>query len=306
MGPRLPLLPPLHALRAFDAAARFGRFRDAAAALGLSESAVSHQVKRLETYLGVPLFERTGNSVKLTPAGRSYFHGIDPAFAQIRRATEEVRGPADIARVSVTVPGTLATSWLIPKLGSLEARHPEVSLQLITTERVLDLRREQIHLAIRYGRGPWTGMTSERLLAEQAFPVCIPGLLSGEQQQAPEKAMSSVRLIVNDTVPTEWQAWAQAHGLPAPAMRGALTLHAMDQTLGAAIEGLGMAMGRNPMVDRHLEEGRLIAPFGSSDQSGAAYFLLYPEEVELSAPVRKVARWLREIAAERTEHNDSK
>jgi LysR family glycine cleavage system transcriptional activator len=94
--------------------------------------------------------------------------------------------------------------------------------------------------------------------------------------------------------------------LPAPALRGALVLHASDQTLGAAMEGLGMAMGRSPMVDRPLEEGRLVAPFGSSDHSGAAYFLLHPEEVELSAPVRKVARWLREIAAGGTEQDHSK
>ncbi len=294
---RLPLLPPLHALRAFDAAARFGRFREAASALGLSESAISHQVKRLEDYLGVALFERTGNSVTLTPAGRSYFGEIDPAFVRIRRATEEVRGPSSIARVSITVPGTLATSWLIPKLSSLEALHPEISLQLITTERVLDLRREQINLAIRYGRGPWSGMASERLLAEQAFPVCAPGLLSDEQRRRPEEALSAVRLIVNDTVPTEWQSWAQAHGLEAPALRGVLVLHASDQALGAAVEGLGMAMGRRPMVDRLLDEGRLVAPFGSSDWSGAAYFLLYPEEVELSVPTRKVARWLRDIAS---------
>jgi LysR family glycine cleavage system transcriptional activator len=89
--------------------------------------------------------------------------------------------------------------------------------------------------------------------------------------------------------------------LPAPALRGALVLHASDQTLGAAIEGLGMAMGRSPMVHQHLEQGRLVAPFGSSDRSGAAYFLLYPEEVELPAPVRKVARWLKESAARGTE-----
>lgn len=294
---RLPLLPPLHALRAFDAAARFGRFREAASALGLSESAVSHQIKRLEAYLGVALFERSGNAVTLTPVGRSYFQEIDPAFVRIRKATEEVRGPAGTARVSLTLPGTLATSWLIPKLSRLEALHPEISLQLITTERILDLRREQINLAIRYGRGPWTGMIAERLLAEQAFPVCAPGYLSGEQLRHPETALSTVRLIINDTVPTEWQSWAQAHGLEAPELRGALVLHASDQTQGAAVEGLGMAMGRRPMVDRFLDAGLLVAPFGSSDWSGAAYFLVHPEVDEPTAPTRKVAKWLQEIAA---------
>src|SRR3712207_3303176 len=179
---RLPVLPPLHALKAFEAAAQLGRFRDAAAALSLSESAISHQVKRLEDYLGVALFARTGNAVVLTQAGRRYFEQINPAFSQIRRATEEIVGPSDLARVTLTLPGTLATFWLIPKLGDLEAKHPEISLQLITTQRVVDLRREQVNLAIRYGRGPWAGTASEHLLDEQAFPVCAPGLLDASTE----------------------------------------------------------------------------------------------------------------------------
>lgn len=293
---RLPLLPPLHALKAFDAAARSERFRDAAVALGLSESAISHQIKRLEDFLGVALFTRSGNSVALTETGRRYFEQIDPAFDKIRRATEEIKGPSDLARVSLTLPGTLATFWLIPKLGSLEARHPEISLQLVTTQRLTDLRREQINMAIRYGRGPWSGLVSEHLLDEQAFPVCAPGLLK-PAITSPADALRRLRIIVNDTALTEWQDWCAAHGLEPPAMRGAIVLHASDQTLGAALEGLGMAIGRRPLVDRWLDEGRLVAPFGSADMSGAAYFLVYPEGIELSVSARKVARWLREMAA---------
>ena len=294
---RLPVLPPLHALKAFEAAAQLGRFRDAAAALSLSESAISHQVKRLEDYLGVALFKRTGNAVALTEAGRRYFEQINPAFSQIRRATEEIVGPSDLARVTLTLPGTLATFWLIPRLGSFEARHPDISLQLITTQRLVDLRREQVNLAIRYGRGPWPGMAAEHLLDEQAFPVCAPGLLNESTKSSPAEAIRKVRLIVNDTDLTEWQDWCRAHGLDPPSMRGAIVLHASDQTLGAALEGLGMAIGRRPLVDRWLEEGRLIAPFGSADRSGAAYYLVHPEDMELPVPARKVARWLRETAA---------
>lgn len=293
---KMPALPPLHALRAFDAAARFGRFRDAAKALGLSESAVSHQVKKLEDYLSVALFERRGNAVSLTEPGRRYFEQIEPAFARIRSATEDITGPLDRARVSVTLPGTLATFWLIPKLHRLEALHPEISLQLVTTERISDLRREQIHLAIRYGRGPWSGMVAELLLDEQAFPVCRPGFVPPELVEKPGDALRKLRLIVNDTHVPEWQEWARAHGLEPPSLRGAIMLHASDQTLGAAIEGLGMAIGRRPLVDRWLDEGRLVAPFGAADLSGAAYFLAWPDDIELTVAARKVARWLHEMA----------
>jgi LysR family glycine cleavage system transcriptional activator len=291
-------LPPLHALRAFHAAAQFGRFRDAAVALGLSESAISHQVRKLEDYLGAQLFQRSGNSVALTPTGRTYFDQIDPAFAGIRKATEEIRNPNDRARVSLTLTATLATFWLIPRLNKLETLHPEISLQLINTARICDLRREQINLGIRYGKAPWSGVTAEHLLDEQAFPVCTPGYLDADWTGKPAEALRRARLIVNDTDPTEWDSWCKAHGLPAPSTRRAIVLHASDQVLEAATEGLGMAIGRRPLVDRWLNEGRLIAPFGSADLSGAAYYLVYPDDIEMPVAARKVARWLRNIAGE--------
>jgi LysR family glycine cleavage system transcriptional activator len=293
---RLLPLPPLHALRAFHAAAHFGQFREAAAALGLSESAVSHQVRKLETYLGVHLFERAGNRVSLTAAGKAYFDEIDPAFVRVRNATDTLRGPRDRTRVSLTLSGSLATMWLIPRLARLEAAHPDVSLQLTTTVRLCDLRKEQIDLAIRYGTGPWPGLTVQHLLNEQAFPVCTPGFLSVELVERPQEALRRARLIVNDTDMEEWQSWSLAHGLEPPSLKGAIVLHASDQTLGAAIEGLGLAIGRRPLVDRMLDEGRLIAPFGSADPSGCAYYLVHPEEVELTVAARKVSRWLIEFA----------
>jgi LysR family transcriptional regulator, glycine cleavage system transcriptional activator len=194
------------------------------------------------------------------------------------------------------LPGTLATFWLIPKLHRLEALHPDISLQLVTTERISDLRREQIHLAIRYGRAPWPGMTSEHLLDEQAFPVCRPGYMPAELADRPGEALRKLRLIVNDTHVPEWQEWARAHGLEPPSLRGAIMLHASDQVLGAAIEGLGMAIGRRPLVDRWLSEERLVAPFGATDLSVAAYYLAWPDDIELSVAARKVARWLHEMA----------
>jgi LysR family glycine cleavage system transcriptional activator len=284
-------LPPLHALRSFQAAARFGRFRDAAGALGLSESAVSHQVRKLEDYLGVPLFERAGNAVRLTLAGQTYFDEIDPAFARIRTATEMLAGPC--CRVSLTLTTSLATMWLIPRLAQLEAALPEVNLQLVPSCRVIDLRREQIDLAIRYGRGEWSGYSAHHLFDEQAFPVCRPGLLSDGAALA--QALGTSRLIVDGSQRDEWREWAQAHDLEPPKLDGALALDGSEQLLRAAAEGLGIAIGRRPMVDTWLDEGRLVAPFGSADDSGCAYYLAYPDGVELSVPARRVARWLVEL-----------
>jgi LysR family transcriptional regulator, glycine cleavage system transcriptional activator len=281
-------LPPLHALRSFHAAARFGRFREAAAALGLSESAISHQVRKLEDYLGVRLFERSGNSVRLSLAGQTYFDEIDPAFARIRQATEALAGPC--CSVSLTLPRSLATLWLIPRLGELEAALPEVNVQMVPTRRVVDLRREQIDLAIRYGRGAWSGYTAHHLFDEQAFPVCRPGLIA--EGADPRVALRKARLIVDALYREEWREWAQAHDLEPPSLDGARALDGSEQILEAAAGGLGIGIGRRPLVDRWLAEGRLVAPFGSADESGCAYYLVYAEAEELSVPARRVARWL--------------
>jgi LysR family glycine cleavage system transcriptional activator len=285
---RLFPLPPLHALRSFHAAARFGRFREAAQALGLSESAVSHQVRKLEDYLGVRLFERAGNAVRLTLAGQTYFDEIDPAFARIRSATESLAGPC--CRVSLTLTTSLATLWLIPRLAQLEAALPEVNLQMVPSCRVVDLRREQIDLAIRYGRGHWPGYAAHHLFDEQAFPVCRPGLIPDGADA--ETALRQVRLIVGGSYREEWREWAQAHHLAPPSLESALALDGSEQILRAAAEGLGVGIGRRPMVDSWLDEGHLVAPFGSADESGCAYYLLYREDAELSVPARRVARWL--------------
>ncbi len=291
---RLLPLPPLHALRTFHAAARFGRFREAATALGLSESAVSHQVRKLEDYLSVQLFEKAGNQVKLTGVGETYFSQIDPAFAAIRKATDELAGPC--CRVSLTLPTCLTTLWLIPRLPRLEIAFPEISLQLVTTARLCDLRREQIDLAIRYGKGEWSGMTAQHLFDEQAFPVCRPGYLSAESERDPQQALRSARLIVNAGDAEEWREWASAHRLEVPSLRGAVTLDTSVEVLAAATEGLGLAIGRQPMIEHYLADGRLVAPFGRADSTGAAYYLVHPADVELSVSARRVARWLKEIA----------
>jgi LysR family glycine cleavage system transcriptional activator len=285
---RLSQLPPLHALRSFHAAARFGRFRDAAAALGLSESAVSHQVRKLEDYLGVRLFERAGNAVRLTLVGQTYFDEIDPAFSRIRRATEALSGPC--CRVSLTLPTSLATLWLIPRLGQLETALPEVNVQMIPSNRLVDLKREQVDLAIRYGQGAWSSLNSVHLFDEQAFPICRPGLLAADAE--PKTALTKHRLIVNAGHQEEWREWTQAHCFDLPPLQNALVLDGSEQILEAAAGGLGIGIGRRPLVDRWLAEGKLVAPFGTADESGCAYYLVYGDVEELSVPARRVARWL--------------
>ncbi|MGH6895624.1 MAG: LysR substrate-binding domain-containing protein [Geminicoccaceae bacterium] len=210
--PRTPL-PPFAALRAFHAAALHGRFRDAAASLGVTESAISHQVRRLEDFLRTALFDRSGPGVRLTAAGRRYLEQIDPAIRQIQAATAAMLRPTGRDVVRLTLPPSLAATWLIPQLGAFERAHPEVDLQLVPTTRVVDLQRDQVDLAIRHGKGSWPGIDAAFLLEETALPVCAPGYLTLRPDEDPLAGLQRVRLIVNARFPDEWEEWARARGL---------------------------------------------------------------------------------------------
>ncbi len=285
-------MPPFAALRAFHAAAVHGKFRDAAERLGVTESAISHQVRRLEDFLHTPLFQRSGSGVRLTAAGRRYLEQIDPAIRQMQAATEALLRPTGRDVVRLTLPPSLAATWLIPKLGAFEREHPEVELQLVPTTRVLDLRRDQVELAVRHGKGAWPGIEATFLLQEIALPVCAPGFLRPDE--APLALLARARLIVNARFPDEWEEWARARGLAPPPLAGAIELES-EQALQVAEGGHGLALGRRPMVDERLARGTLIAPFGAGDPTGAAYYLCRTPEAPRSV-VRQVEQWLHGLA----------
>jgi LysR family glycine cleavage system transcriptional activator len=297
MADRKLSLPPFAALRAFYAAATHERFRDAADSLGVTESAISHQVKRLEDFLRVALVDRSGGRATLTATGRRYLEAIEPALQQLQAATEAVVPTTGRSTVRLTLPPSLAASWLIPKLGSFERSQPEIDLQLITTTRVVDLGRDKVDLAIRYGGGAWRGLEAAFLLEETAMPVCAPGYLDASHSRPTANLLRDRRLIVNANFPDEWEEWARAHGIAPPALAGAITLDAQEQALQLAEKGHGLAMGRRPVVDDWLEQGRLVAPFGAADPTGASYYLCRPSAVPPTAAARRTERWLLAAAA---------
>ncbi len=291
-------LPPFAALRAFHAAATHDRYRDAAESLGLTDSAISHQLRRLEEYLRTPLFDRSGRRPKLTDTGRRYLEQIEPAMRQIHAATEALLSPSGRSTVRLTLPPSLAVTWLIPKLGAFEREFPEIDLQLITTTRVTDLKGEQMDFAIRHGKGAWSDVEAMFLLEETAMPVCAPGYLDPLPQEPSPEVLGKARFIVNANIPDEWEEWARARGVEPPAPSDMIALDAMEQALQLAESGHGLAMGRRPVVDGWLERGRLVAPFGAADPTGAAYYLCRPTDAMPTAAGRRLERWLSKQATE--------
>ncbi len=291
-------MPPFAALRAFHAAAVHGRHRDAADSLGITESAVSHQIRKLEEFLHIKLFEKTGTRSELTTAGRRYFEQIDPAFRQIQAATDAIRPSHGRAVLRLTLPTSLAATWLIPKLSTFERTHTDIDLQLIPTTRVMHLKRDQVDIALRHGKGHWPGVESKFLLEEWALPVCAPGYLNEHTDKPTAATFGEARLIVNGGIPDEWDEWAHAHGIGDLPRDNMITLDNMEQALQVAESGHGLALGRRPVVDHRLERGALVAPFGGSSRTSTGYYLCRPDDVTPTASERRLIKWLTDLASE--------
>ncbi len=243
------------------------------------------------------MFDRSGPGVRLTAAGRRYLEQIDPALRQIQAATEAILRPTGRNVVRLTLPPSLAASWLIPQLSAFERAHPDVDLQLVPTTRVVDLKRDQVDLAVRHGKGAWPGIDAAFLFAETALPVCAPGYLTLVADDEPLAALRRARLIVNTRFPAEWEEWARARGLTPPALTGAIELEGTEEALLVAESGHGLAIGRRPLVDDRLARGTLVAPFGDGDPTGAAYYLCRPADLPPTAVARRLERWLQGLAA---------
>lgn len=283
-----PRLPPNAALRAFEAAARHVSFRRAAEELHLTESAVSHQVRALEELLGLKLFERQPRGLSLTDAGNRYFAAVREALDRIANATVELqRGEAATLRVSVLT--AFAVGWLIPRLPDFRARHPNLALDLQTSDRVVDLRREQIDVALRYGSGPWPGLSAVKLVEETLQPLCTPALAA---ELARPADLLRRPLLRNTQHPDEWGLWLHGVGLTPP--EGGLSFESSTLVLEAAAQGLGVALGRRPLSAQKLAAGQLVAPFPQAVASGKAYwFACLPEAAERPA-VARFRAWLVE------------
>jgi LysR family transcriptional regulator, glycine cleavage system transcriptional activator len=293
----MPNLPPLAAIRAFEAAARHGSFTKAAAELGMTQAAVSYQVKLLEDRLGMPLFLRQARKVVLSETGRRLappvaeaFQRLEGAFASLRETSESV--------LTITAVHTFASNWLVPRLGAFQMAHPDIAVRLEVSTRTVDLHREDYDIGIRGGRGVWPGVVSHRLIPMQFTPLCSPDFLArhGPIEQ-PSDLMRVTRL---DTHDAWWPIWFAAAGLPEPA-RPAIPNISLDvqAMLGsAAVSGQGVAILTPALFAPDIAAGRLVQLFGLVATDGTGYWLAYADERKKSKKIRAFRDWiLKEVEA---------
>ena len=290
----MPMLPSLNGLLVFEAAARHLSFTRAAAELNVTQTAISHQIRRLEDQLGVRLFVRQNRALALTREAQDYLPSVRTAFEDLRRATDRLARPKrdDVLTISTTM--TMAAKWLMPRLADFQAAHPGIEVRISTSLRLVDFRREEIDLAIRYGRGHWPNTRADWLMAEDIFPVCSPALLAGPKPLRTPADLVAHTLLHVDSIRDEWPLWLTAAGQPtALAARRGLTFDERLMALQAATNGLGVALGRTATEAADLEAGRLVAPFGTLVvPADAGYYLVGPLETADAVRIKLFRDWL--------------
>ena len=290
-------LPPLDLLRGFEAAARNLSFTKAAAELFVTQSAVSRQVKSIEDYLGVALFARSHRALRLTEPGHDLFRATTQALRQLSDAANRIRERSAGRALTVTATIGFASLWLIPRLTDFRAQHPDIDIRISADNKMLDLEREGIEVAIRYCAAKAAPEGSIKLFGEVVLPICSPNLVTRKSPLVkPEDLRHHVLLhYENPDGASPWLTWTvwletmQVAGLK-PA--GSLRFSQYDQTIRAAIDGQGVALGSSPLVRQLIKQGKLIAPLEKEFESSRAYYLVINADAAWRPEVKEFAGWL--------------
>jgi len=287
------LLPSLNGLRAFEASARLMSFTHAAAELNVTQTAISHQIRRLEEQLGTKLFIRRNRALALTREAEEYLPSVRAAFEDLRRATARLLRTEHEGRLTVSTTASLATKWLVSRVAAFQDANPGLEVRITTSDRLVDFRREEVDIAVRYGRGQWPGLRAHWLMAERLFPVCAPALLNGAEPLRKPEDLAHHTLLHTSVSRDDWRLWLTAAGLPhAIAARRGLTFDQGFMAIEAAVEGLGVALGRGNLVEADIAAGRLVAPFDTELPQHAGYYVVAPEATADAARIALFRDWL--------------
>lgn len=284
-------LPPLNALRLFEAAGRLLSFKRAAEELHVTPSAVSHGIQALEDWLGAPLFTRGHRSLTLTPTGETYLPDVRRALEALVKATDKVPGRRPLGRLTVSAAPSFGLRWLIPNLPDFSAAHPGIEVSIDTAHRRVEFPRDGVDLAIRMGRGDWPGLDALNLVQEQLVPVATPALAA--QIKTPHDLAPRMLLHV-ETVAEDWRSWCALAGVAFDGIDAGPRFDNIQMALEAAAQGIGIAIGRLPLIEADLAAGRLAMVLPPPRRCATGYWLVTAPE-SLSRP--EVAAFRNWIAA---------
>lgn len=285
-------LPPLNALRAFEAAARHQSFSKAAEELHVTDAAISHQIKGLEDHLAQPLFVRHHRKVALTDAGRAYFSPLQDAFDIMARATERVFETEDQNTLIVSAAPSFAIKWLMPRLGRFWERHPDINLHLFHSPRLTDFATENVDLVIRYGDGKWPGLDCVFLMGAEVVPICSPLLLErGPAIKTPDDLVQHV--LLHEDGYDNWPRWFKAAGVQNTDVARGPLFNDSWMLLQATATGRGVALGRPSLIREELAAGHFIRLFETTIDEDKGYYAVMPSHHGNRARVEVFVSWLK-------------
>lgn len=294
-------LPPLNAVKAFEAAARNLSFTRAAEELFVTQAAISHQIKALEEFLGLKLFRRRNRSLLLTEEGQSYFLDIKDLFTHLSDATERLLARSATGSLTVSLSPSFAIQWLVPRLAKFSELHPEVDVRIKAVDMDEGSLSDDVDVAIYYGRGKWPGLRANKLRAESLLPVCSPRMLTGPKPLKTPADLAQHTLL-HDMSRRDWKAWAKVANIELPNVNQGPIFSHSSLVLQAAIHGSGIALGYSVLARPEIEAGRLICPFEEVLPSKNAYYLVCQEGQADLGKITAFRDWMMETFREETEN----
>ncbi len=302
---------PLNSLRAFEASARHLSFVKAAEELYVTPAAISHQVKRLEEYLGVQLFRRLPRGLLLAETGQVLMSELREVFLRLDKAMERVLESESRGALTISVAPMFAVKWLVPRLQRFDALHPEIDVRMSSSLDLIDFRRDAFDAAVRLGRGQYPGLEVVKLFDESVTPMCSPRLLEGpDTLQNPDDLRCQLLLhddsMTFDPAAPNWDTWLEAAGAKrVDASRGP-HFSQPDHALQAAIDGAGVVLGWRYLAAEDMAAGRLVQPYSLVLPLGSAFHLVYPEAYTARPKIVNFRDWLmEETDVSRTESNSA-
>ncbi|RLV59905.1 transcriptional regulator GcvA [Parashewanella curva] len=289
-------LPPLNAVKAFEAAARHLSFTKAADELFVTQAAVSHQIKALEEYLGLKLFRRKNRSLLLTEEGQGYFLDIKDVFIQLAESTERLLARSATGALTVAMSPSFAIQWLVPRLAKFSEQNPEIDVRIKAVDSDDESLTDDVDVAIYYGKGNWPDVRLDKLRNEVLMPVCSPALLTGKK---PLDSISDIKhhTLLHDMSREDWQQWVKQSGLKnINVNQGPIFSHS-SLVLQAAVHGQGIALGYSVLAAPDIQAGRLVVPFQEALLSPNAYYLVCQNSQAELGKVVAFREWMLEMFA---------
>lgn len=288
-------LPPLNSLRAFEATARLGNVAAAANELGVSASAVSQQISKLEAYLEIALFNRQANAINITALGQNYFNQINDAFHQIHNATEKLQAPAKQQVLRVTTFASFATYWLLPRLPLFNEQHPNVQIEIITNSKLQDLENDNIDIGIRFGFGLYKKYPSQKFLNDIVTPVATPEIAAQINQMQDLKNHTLFKSTgMENHYENTWGNWLTSNGFPQKEI-DKLNFQAFSDgnlNIAAALNGQGVYLAHHAYVKELLAQKRLVNIFNNWQNTEYGFYLIKSKYADFNPIAQKFYHWL--------------